>query len=463
MREEAKLALRAARSAPAVGLNAAATAAGVSQATARAAAVDTIRRGSAAERAATAYLNGVLGVRAAVISHRAIPPPVALRAARERSWRVSSAALGKAAWAPRDERARRGGRAGAALRASSQLPGQRYRAAKDTSLPASMLLRLICDDRSVGVTAEAVENPAADRTARGAAVACDIADTRRRAARRSDLPAGVLDRLGSDPDRYVRAAVAENPATASATLARLATDNDKQPRSAALRNAACPPDVLAATDKHAIAARNPSTPQPTLTRLSRDPDAEVRRNVASNPSTRQATLARLSRHNEIPVRRNVALNPSTPQPALTRLSRDPDAEVRRNVASNPSTSHRTLTRLSRDLETWVRRGVAGNVHCPQPALTRLSRDPEAWVRLSVADNTGVAAGDVAGDGRQQQRDTEGAHRCQPGVPAVAVGAPVGRRRQLGAGMGCAQPPHPAAICGRRSCSRRPPLYPQGRD
>ena len=48
---EAKLALRAARSAPAVGLNAAAAAAGVSQATARAAAVDTMRRGSAAERA----------------------------------------------------------------------------------------------------------------------------------------------------------------------------------------------------------------------------------------------------------------------------------------------------------------------------------------------------------------------------------------------------------------------------
>ena len=337
--DAARRGLRAARSAPAAGLAAAAEAAGVSAGVLRSAAVSTRRRGPAAVLAADAYLGGALPVRVAVISHRAIPPAVALCSARDRSWRVTSAVGGKAAWAPMNVRAGRGGRAGMVQRCTSQEWSHREGEALSEALPEAMLLRLVFGDSWMIATAAA--GSAAARRRGLAHVVASAADStlRSRAARYSN-DVDLLARLCTDPDDWVRIAAAENPSTTPESLATLAGDCCAQTREMALANPAVPGEVLAAAvdgseGERRAAAKNPSCPPAVLETLAGDVSGPTRRSVAKNLSVSCTVLRRLARDPARLVVCAVAQNPACPPDVLEELASGSEPDVRSAVARSP--------------------------------------------------------------------------------------------------------------------------------
>ena len=180
----------------------------------------------------------------------------------------------------------------------------------------------------------------------------------------------VIRAAAIDPERHVRMAVVENPAT--------------------------PPDLLLASAKHwddrvrAAVASNPSTPLEALLSLSKDTDAGVRCHLASNRQAPLECLTPLSK-DTFSIRKAIAENPSTPPALLDTLSKDYYSQVQLAALKNPSLPEETLGAFAEHWDNEIREIVAGNPSTPAPRLRLLAMDRSVNVRQRVAANPNTSA------------------------------------------------------------------------
>ena len=168
------------------------------------------------------------------------------------------------------------------------------------------------------------------------------------------------------PTRDDRAMIADHPSADAGLLGQLATDPDLYVRRAV--------------------ALNPHTPPALLTQLATNESSFVRSAVAHHPATPPTTLAMLAGDDELTVRNAIAHHRSTPRDALTELASDRHMSARVSAALNPCTPRAALTVLLDDDITDVRQALAGNLRLALVALLRLFADPYMQVRRAAAKN-----------------------------------------------------------------------------
>ena len=273
------------------------------------------------------------------------------------------------------------------------------------------------------------------------------------AATDRDVLSRVLNVLGCDPERSVRATVASHPQTGRWALARLAADGSADVRFAA--------------------AANPSTPPQALVVLAADEELAVRSAVGTNVSIPAQAVAALTAVPANPVCEVLAANPSTPLDVLTRLGvrdclHDDDTTescecrydgeafevVLAAVLNNPSTPAdlaATLRQYWADI--WpdsipsisgptVWQDASDDVGCSETAaalaitdpepLTQLgwARHPDDFVRRDLALNPRLAAGTAAL--LSSDNDSEVLHNllCNPACPQQTLRAHTASGRPL---------------------------------
>jgi len=263
-------------------------------------------------------------------------------------------------------------------------------------------------------------------------------------AQDESLGSEPLHSLAQSPFDEVRACVAANHATTTATTANLARDKKSIVRAAVARHPNTPQEgltVLAMDGSPEVrrgVATNPNTPAAALASLDRDTDDEVALAVALRETTTQESLAALmevhcepqvSNSNSrllqsmaagghppqplldalVPWRRQlrelllrsdhrwqqgvrqvVAANPLTPVGTLGKLSQQPDTAP--FVAANPSTPADILVRLVYNGDELVREAVAESPNTPEAELGALALDQQEGVRLRVASNLHTSVG-----------------------------------------------------------------------
>ncbi|NUP62530.1 MAG: hypothetical protein HOW71_10180 [Nonomuraea sp.] len=179
----------------------------------------------------------------------------------------------------------------------------RVQAAADPQAAADLLGLLAAD------ASPSVRRVVAARTDTPAEVLVFLAadkDLRGCLARRADLEAATARRLTGDPDRSVRAALAQRTRDGEA-LAALVADPDASVRAATVHN-----PRLTEEQRH---------------RLVRDPRAEVRAAMAAHALLNEDDLRLLAADRSVNVRWWLATSPATPDHILRRLADDPDTET----------------------------------------------------------------------------------------------------------------------------------------
>lgn len=189
------------------------------------------------------------------------------------------------------------------------------------------------------------------------------------AAQSPSLDAEHVNKLASDSDADVRAALASNPRCTDVVLALLGNDREEKVRKRVIkRPVALTPEVLAELDAFGaagqlIAARHPDIGIARLATLARSDDWRVREACALHPRSPAAVLDHLSRDNDSDVRKAVARHASTPAATRTRLASDSSATVRLHLAES-TTSKSLFKVLAADSEGAVRAALLRN-----PAVT----------------------------------------------------------------------------------------------
>lgn len=248
-------------------------------------------------------------------------------------------------------------------------------------------------------------------------LAGDESDEVRTAVARAEAPAPALQALASDPDVWVRTAVASNPSAPQGALEALLGDRFAAVRAAAAANESTPAALVAARARdRAIRVRCEVAARPVgsdvLTVLAEDPKSKVRQAVAHNAHTPPKMLGRLAKdrcgevraaaghHRDTPpvvlralagddywwVRDCVASNKSTPLRALSELTSDEDSDVSFDAARNAAIGPRGLKTLAAHEHWAVRAGAALNPNTPQALLEALAQDDDSDVRRCVCEN-----------------------------------------------------------------------------
>ena len=283
-KRETSHAIRAARSAPAMSLTAAAAAAGITEHRLRSS-LETLQRHGRCDRLASAAADDTETVkRVTAARSRHLPPPGRRLASGDRSQLVRDAATGTTAWKGRTFFHQRRARGLFTVCANATGLDLRRSVAKDPTSPAVMLWAAVYDTDST-VREAAAANPAAG--------------------------SGILAALSADPSRVVRTNVAQNTLCGHVILSVLACDTADTVRDAVAENPSCGPGILAA--------------------LAAEPDSATRRRVAQNPNCDPATLGVLAADQSnqcLLIRRYVAQHPNCDVELLEALATGPGLDAR---------------------------------------------------------------------------------------------------------------------------------------
>ena len=438
-----RLAVRAARAAPAFSVADIAAAAGCSPRTVLNHLARCTPRGDGARLAADTYYTGSLAQRAAAVICTALPPPAARRAGGDRSWRIGQAAPGMGSWTPKSSYRARRGRAGAANRATAAETSERWTAALDPNTPVAMLWALRSD-------------PARN-------VACFV-------ARNRCLSAGMVSSLVAARDSNQRFDVATNDACGVEHLRRLAADPDPMVRSTAAAHRRCGPETLkrlAADHENHVrraAAANPNQTEETLKHLAGDVDAAVRRAAVRALVQRSVDIGDAVSDPDPDVRTVAAGASNLSAAVLDRLAEGPSAKVGRAVAANPTCPPQTLTRI------WDRWGaghaVARNPRCPPELIRKLliKTDADAAAAANPACDAAMIAETLERSPNVRVRVVfAGRDDCPPGIierlaedNSMRVRQAVAGRQSLPAGN--AGTPHSGPPSRRPPSDRLKPRY-----
>ena len=155
-------------------------------------------------------------------------------------------------------------------------------------------------------------------------------------------------------DRYLLAAIAQNPLVRPGLLARIAADKDPglyEPLGSLW-------DVMGENRKGLavmrLVARHPNTRDETLAKLADGPHAhQVIYELAANPHTPASALERWYESNDAMVEWGLALNPRTPQRVMARLAVSQNIYTRLNLTYNPATPRELLDRLAADADASI--------------------------------------------------------------------------------------------------------------
>ena len=397
------LAVRAARSAPALPLETIAESARTTSERLLTKLRTLSGRGPCAEvAAATAAANGAPGPLAVALRHRVCPPSTGRVAIKGRSKTAAAAAVGTPGWAARRK-------TGATVprvlwtRAATSDRSARRGVASDPACPAVMLTRLAAD-HAAEVRVAASRNPHCPQLLVAALATDPDIKVAQSAGQHPSLPKALLD-VFADGNDWQRVAAAANPISAGDTLQRLAGDNDSTVRYAVAINPSCPPRSLAelTTNEYpeirAAAARNHSCNPDTLQRLTQDKDKSVRSAAAANPSCSSQTLHSFAEDPDEAVRAAVVSNPSLASDLFARLAKDRNDVVRVAVAaaghepqSVPNRSRDVVDKISKSVDSSLRSSdtvsetLAASLRTDRRTLQQLSRRDNVQVRVRVAAN-----------------------------------------------------------------------------
>ena len=211
----------------------------------------------------------------------------------------------------------------------------------------------------------------------------------------SGVPPGMLARLvasGGDA-ALVAAADAVCPASSLASCCGAA---DATMRSAAARNPACPPYaliVLASDDDTEVcrrAAGNPSCPPEGLRRVALECPELLSSSAVMNPrcppEALRAIHASLIKESGVYSAMSLLLeHPNCPADVLSACAGHESSPLRSSVAKHPRSAEETLLRLADDPEAFVRAALARRSDCPASVKKALADDPEIHIRFLVAE------------------------------------------------------------------------------
>jgi hypothetical protein len=219
------------------------------------------------------------------------------------------------------------------------------------------------------------------------------------------LTVDQLEKLATDDDRDVRAAVVSNPLLPLALVHSLRGDRDDLVRTEAnevaqLRSderivALSPSEIADRLElgRELIVAAYPDLSLSVQRRLAASTDWRIRHSMATNPTCAPSVLDLLAADSDPDVRRQVAKNLRTSRKTLSRLAADPSAELRAIVVNrNPRPEE--LAILAEDTDSDVRRLVAANERTSTDIIRTLTSDPSAEVRVAVAQRRQLP-GDLA--------------------------------------------------------------------
>ena len=207
----------------------------------------------------------------------------------------------------------------------------------------------------------------------------------------SGVPSGMLARLVAGGGDAALMASADS-ACPTSSLASCCGTADATMRGAAAYNPACPPEVLRAlaadddTKVCQIAVRNPSCPPESLRRVALECPELLSSSVARNPrcppealrvlhatlieeSVSYATMLLLLEH------------PNCPADVLSTCADHEISTFRSNVAKHPRAAEETLLRLADDPEAFVRTKLSGTLGLPrqrQESPGERPRDPHTF-------------------------------------------------------------------------------------
>jgi hypothetical protein len=171
-------------------------------------------------------------------------------------------------------------------------------------------------------------------------------DTRLALANAEDTPTEMLKKLGSDPSKNVRMAVAANPNTSEKVLLKLG----KEFPDVIVENPIFSIFLLEKPESNIVRlslARSSKTSVETLTALAQIPDLELLCTIAENPHTPSSLIAELIQrswtdvHDCNPYRYELlkigyaaAKNPNTPHPTLAKLAELDDRQMHDAIVQN---------------------------------------------------------------------------------------------------------------------------------
>jgi len=211
-------------------------------------------------------------------------------------------------------------------------------------------------------------------------------------------PFAMLEKLASDPNEVIRAAVARNPVACGTLLEKLATDSDLSVRISVATNPKCPDSILEALsnedplDRHLelvfadgewcylwdMNLRGVLNGKPWI--------ASGGALCSSNNLQNRSSVVDKLQACYLSTRAAVSANPNVPIGLLVTLTGDANAEVRAASASNSRLPRDFLKVLSRDLHPLVSFGIALNPTAPQDILDALGLSSLEFVQSRVAAN-----------------------------------------------------------------------------
>jgi hypothetical protein len=272
----------------------------------------------------------------------------------------------------------------------------------DSALTNEQLLYVRASDAGLRCL---VDHPNASREVIEELVSDGSWTVRQVAAKSSRLTVDQLEKLATDDDRDVRAAVVSNPLLPLALVHSLRGDRDDLVRTEAneiaqLRSGerivALNPSEIAdrlERGRELIVAAYPDLSLSVQRRLAGSTDWRIRHSMATNPTCAPSVLDLLAADSDPDVRRQVAKNPRTSRKTLCRLAADPSAELRAIVVNrNPRPEE--LAILAEDTDSDVRRLVAANERTTTDIIRTLTNDPSAEVRVAIAQRRQLP-GDLA--------------------------------------------------------------------
>ncbi|WP_411097912.1 hypothetical protein [Streptomyces sp. 020-2-3H-GM] len=227
-----------------------------------------------------------------------------------------------------------------------------------------------------GIRAELAENPAIGDDVMRALADDACHDVRRALAGNPRIPLDVLTRLASG----TRTGTAPLPRTDSASpteIAALAASADPAVRMLAARRRDLPAgllDALAADPDAKVAgavASHPGLAEPRLRDLARRHGVQVIAGIAANPDATPALLAELARRRP-PVRkalRAIAGHANATAPALLACLDDPEARV--VAAGHPALPTQAITALVTGADLRSAEAAAANPSLPRAVMTEL--------------------------------------------------------------------------------------------
>jgi uncharacterized membrane-anchored protein YhcB (DUF1043 family) len=236
-----------------------------------------------------------------------------------------------------------------------------------------------------------------------------------------NIPADLLEELGTREEVSIRLASAKNPKATASQLQRFAVDREEIRREVARHNNTLP-ETLSNLAKGKESrekeyqlrehiAGNPHTPIEVLEALYQDktPPTEnpskffslsaFRFNsylvqtcqaLALNPNTPVKILEELAQHEKYIIRQYVAQHAKLPLSTLEQLAKDPIKEVIHTALQNPRMPSSILASLINSPDEGLRSILAEHPNTPSEVLLQLATDSSGEVRAAVMENPKIS-------------------------------------------------------------------------